>query len=40
MRDHLSIVETNLIQSYKAAELNTKIKEIKKGTAAADHLCD
>jgi len=31
MRDHLSIVETNILQNYKQKELTTKIKEIKKG---------
>jgi hypothetical protein len=31
MRAHLSIVENNLIQNYKAAELSSKIKDVKKG---------
>tara|TARA_B110000285_G_scaffold229229_1_gene293614 strand:+ start:216 stop:365 length:150 start_codon:yes stop_codon:yes gene_type:complete len=38
MRDHLSIVETNLIQQYKAVELKHKVREIKKGTA--ENVCD
>ena len=37
MRAHLSVVENNLIQNYKAAELSSKIKDIKKGI---DKSCD
>jgi hypothetical protein len=36
MRDHLSIVETNVIQNYKSNELSSKIKAIKKGTENCD----
>ena len=36
MRDHLSIVENNLIQNYKKKELSTKIKAIKKGIDSCD----
>ena len=40
MLDHLSIVETNLVQKYKNKELNEKMDKMKKSLASGVESCD